>query len=100
MIDHLLAATTLRRPRLLIRAARIGSESYARDRHLHRLLGEREVASRAAPLGELLEREAPMDAARRTGAAAYSAARHVALLSAIIAETRIARQAREDARTP
>ncbi|SLN38300.1 hypothetical protein ROJ8625_01755 [Roseivivax jejudonensis] len=76
----------MRRPRLLVRAARIGAADYSRDRHLRRLVGPAPVAGTRAALDRLVAVEAPLDAARRSGDAAYSPARHVAVLSAIIAE--------------
>ncbi len=83
----------MRRPRLLIRAARIGAGDYDRDRHLARLLGSRETPRLELALARLVEAEAPLDAARRAGSTGYSPARHVELLSAIIAEAEIARRA-------
>ncbi|SFE75474.1 DUF6477 family protein [Roseivivax sediminis] len=93
---HDLADTLLqlRRPRLLVRAARIGAQDYRRDRHLARLVGGGSAGDATArPLERLMAAEAPLDLARREGTAGYSPARHVALLSAIIAEQRLARLA-------
>ncbi|ETX16464.1 hypothetical protein OCH239_01095 [Roseivivax halodurans JCM 10272] len=92
----------MRRPRLLVRAARIGSEGYTRSRHLPRLIGAQAAADPEEALTRLLETEEPLDAARRSGSAGYSPARHVELLSAIIAELEIARreQASEEIAPP
>lgn len=73
----------LRRPRILIRAARFGLAEYRRERDLPRLLGE---VRPAAVVDELLAREAMAEADRARGAAGYSPARHVELLIALIAE--------------
>ncbi|ETX28285.1 DUF6477 family protein [Roseivivax isoporae] len=84
--------STMRRPRLLIRTARLAADEYRRDVHLPRLLGFAAHAGGRGPLAQLLAAEAPLDAARRSGGTAYSVTRHVELLSAIIAEQRIARE--------
>ena len=86
----------MRRPPLLVRAARIGSEDYRRSRHLPRLIGPQAAARPEEALARLIETEEPVDEARRAGTASYSSARHVELLSAIIAELEIARLARTD----
>lgn len=87
------AVAVLRRPRLLMRAARIGAGLYRRERDLRALLPAMassrrravDVAARLRPL------EADLDAARRDGRPGYSPARHVAALSALLAEGRAAR---------
>jgi hypothetical protein len=40
-------------------------------------------------MGELMDREAEIEAVRQAGGAAYSAARHVEVLTALIAECRL-----------
>lgn len=82
ILDH------LRRPRLLIRAARIGAQEFSRSKHLPALLGfaPSSLAERTVPA--LLELEADMDARRREQDATYSPRRHVELLVALIAEAR------------
>lgn len=90
----------MRRPPLLVRAARIGSEDYTRSRHLPRLIGAQAAAEPDKALARLIATEGPFDEARRAGTAGYSPARHVELLSAIIAEIEIARNARSEGETP
>ncbi|MBE9635470.1 DUF6477 family protein [Salipiger mangrovisoli] len=79
----------LRRPRLLVRAARYGAADYRRDAHLPRLMGPGCPPRHAAALLRLLDMEADLDASRRDRAASYSAARHVEVLAAIIGEARL-----------
>lgn len=84
----------LRRPRLLVRAARNGVALYRRGRDLRRLMGGAEdlpVPARALPW--LSEREARMDAARREGLAEWDLQTHILLLIALMAEARLAREA-------
>lgn len=77
----------LRRPRLLLRAARHGLDDYRRERDLRRLIG-RTAAPRAA-LATLLAAEEALEETRRAGAASYSLTRHIELLIAVMAEARL-----------
>lgn len=79
----------LRRPRLLISAARIGLNDYRRTRDLKRLFGAVPQPSAAATLSRLLDAEEALEADRRAGSATYSPARHVDLLIALMAESRL-----------
>lgn len=90
----------LRRPRLLVRAARFGVDGYDRAQRLPRLL-ERDVApGTGEALVLLLELEEEHDLLRRTGRADYSAPRHVDVLIAIMAESRALRHMRPGAVAP
>lgn len=84
-MSHAAAALTrLRRPRLLIRAARFGLAEYDRGRALRRILPDR--AEDASPLPPLIAREAEFEERRVSGDAAYSVARHVEVLIALMGE--------------
>ena len=83
-IHSLLA--NLHRPRLLIRAARIGAENYRRDGHLPRLLGYGELPRHGPALIRLMEIEAEHEQSRCNTGAGYSVAAHVDVLIAIIGE--------------
>jgi alkylhydroperoxidase family enzyme len=87
----------LRRPALLIRAARMGQADYRRDQHLPRLLGYGALPSHGAAVIALIEIEADLDARRTAGDAGWSAARHVEVLIALMAEARLLRAASEAA---
>jgi len=93
MPDHLpeihRALARLRRPPLLVRAARLGVRAYRRDAVLPRLLGPGPVPPVPQALASLLEIERAQDAARRGGALTYRAADHVALLIAVMAEAEL-----------
>ncbi|MHC9237638.1 DUF6477 family protein [Pseudooceanicola sp. 502str34] len=82
--------TGLRRPRLLMRAARIAARDYRRTPHLRRLLGI-EAPGTGPALVHLMEVEAEINHSRRIGDAAYSVQRHVEVLSALVAEARLYR---------
>ncbi|MBK1636599.1 DUF6477 family protein [Rhodovulum adriaticum] len=79
---------TLRRPRLLVQAARAGQADYRRDRTLARLLPGNHAAP-AGTLRRLMALELEMETERRAGAATYPVARHVEILIALMAEARL-----------
>lgn len=91
MNDVLAMVQSLRRPRLLIRAARIGAEEYRRHPHLRRHLGPGALPRSGPALLELLEIEADLDAQRKRRDAGYSAPRHVDVLIAMMGEARLLR---------
>ncbi|MGR3756248.1 MAG: DUF6477 family protein [Tranquillimonas sp.] len=88
MTDILRTVSALRRPRLLVRAARFALDAYDRQRDLARVLGEAALPGRAAVLEALCDSEAAHETARRSRATAYDAALHVEVLAAIMAEAR------------
>jgi len=79
-------APEIRRPRILLEAARICARGYKRETMLPRLLG----ANTAQVVALLTEREQGLEATRRAKEGAYSARVHVEVLSALIAESRAA----------
>jgi hypothetical protein len=93
MHDILKALDSLRRPRLLIRAARIGAAEYRRDAHLRRHFGYGALPRSAAALAQLVEMEEALNQQRQVGMGSYSATRHVEILIAMMGEARILRSA-------
>ena len=91
MQDVLGMMDQLKRPRLLIRAARLGADSYDRDRHLQRLLGYGQLPRSADALMRLIQAEAVMNDQRKADETGYSVTRHLDLLIAMIGEARILR---------
>lgn len=91
MTDLLTLLQNLRRPRLLIRAARLGVEEYRRDQFLGRLLGLGAPRRSGPVLMRLIEMEAEINAARIAESAGYSIARHVEVLIAMMGEARLLR---------
>ena len=77
----------LRRPRLLIRAARFGLADYRRERDLRRILGQ--VTSPDTAVPRLMSEEEQLESGRRAGDLAYSVTRHVEILIALISEMRL-----------
>jgi hypothetical protein len=93
-IQSMLSA--LRRPRLLIRAARLGAQDYRRDRHLQRLLGYGTLPRPAVALMRLMEIERTMNDQRNDNDAGYSLTRHLDLLIAMMGEAQLLRAMRPE----
>ncbi len=91
MNDLLMKLDNLKRPRLLIRAARIGMDEYRRDVHLRRHLGQGPLPRSGAALERLVEIESGLNEQRRERNAGYSSIKHVDLLIAMMGEARILR---------
>ncbi|MGI3211005.1 DUF6477 family protein [Roseovarius tibetensis] len=92
MQDVLTALGGLRRPPLLIRAARIGMAHYNRSVHLARHLGDGPLPRAGDALMRLMEIEAGLECDRKDRATFYRAARHVDLLIAMMGEARHLRE--------
>ncbi|MEP3345958.1 MAG: DUF6477 family protein [Litoreibacter sp.] len=80
--------TNLRRPRLLIRAARHGVSSYRRSRDLQRITGQAQSASSRAVVESLLLQEETAEQTRKAHDGTYSAGKHIEILIALMAESR------------
>lgn len=89
MTDLAAALTELRRPKILIRAARAGVTDYRRDRDLKRLVRDAKGAAPKQAMAPLLAEENRLEEIRAAGAATYNVQRHVAVLTAILAEARL-----------
>ncbi|MBW6417476.1 DUF6477 family protein [Celeribacter sp. PS-C1] len=89
MNDVTTLLNALRRPRLLIRAARFGLNDYNRNRDLKRVMRTSTAPSPARALSTLIEEEAKIEEIRRSGDATYSVKRHVELLIALMGEARL-----------
>ena len=83
----------LRRPRLLVQAARAGQALYDRRRDLGRILGADPPTDPGHALRRLLAEEARLDLARREGRAEHDLQRHILVLVALMAEARAQRAA-------
>lgn len=79
----------LRRPRLLVRAARHGLMDYDRKRDLKRIAGSGPVNNSTAMVAHLADQERQIEATRQSGCATYSIARHIEVLVALMHEYRL-----------
>ena len=89
MTDLLDRLRDLRRPRLLIRAARHGALDYNRDRDLRRIMRAESLPGPSRVLPRLMDLEAEIERTRKAGDSSYSIARHVDVLIALMAEARL-----------
>lgn len=87
MCDYHKRMAALRRPGLLIRAARFGVQDYRRERDLKRLLGALPGPDRA--LARLMADEAALEEVRGSDEAGYDLRRHLDLLIAMMGEARL-----------
>jgi hypothetical protein len=92
MSDFCKSLATLRRPRLLLRAARFGLGDYRRDRDLRRLVKCGHSPEETVP--SLIVTEEQLEATRLSGDASYSVARHIEVLIALLSEVQLLRQPR------
>ena len=90
MSDFCKSLAALRRPRLLMRAARFGLGDYRRDRDLRRLGACGISPEETVP--SLMAAEARLEETRLAGDVTYSVARHIEVLIALLAEARLLRQ--------
>ncbi|HMS94653.1 MAG: hypothetical protein JNN02_05915 [Tabrizicola sp.] len=90
MSDFRRTLANLRRPRLLMHAARFGLGDYRRDRDLRRLVQCGPSPEETVPT--LLTREEELEQTRLAGDAGYSVTRHIEVLIALLAEARLLRQ--------
>lgn len=95
MQDIISRLNALHRPSLLMRAARIGAESYRRASHLRRLLGCSTPPRSGPALMHLIEIEAELNAQRKMTDASYCLVRHVDVVSAMIGEARVLRSSED-----
>lgn len=91
MQDLLSMLNALHRPRLMMRAARIGAEDYRRATHLPRVLGYGVLPRPGAAVMKLMEIEATLEEQRQAADAGYDLIRHVDMLIALVAEARLLR---------
>jgi hypothetical protein len=89
MTDFQTQLAALRRPRLLVRAARHGLQDYRRDRDLNRLIGAQPGITAEGAVRCLMDTEETIEETRRAGNADYSIARHIEVLIALMAEVRL-----------
>lgn len=82
-------ASSLRRPKLLVRAARHGLADYNRRRDLGRLTGQNPRSRSSTIVENLIAQEQQLEAGRQSGDRTYRVAKHIELLVALMAECRL-----------
>lgn len=94
MRDILSQAIGLKRPKILVRAARFGLDDYRRDTHLRRCLRRDDAPTPGQALIALLDIEKQLNSERATNTGGYQPARHIDILVAIMAEAQLFRTLR------
>lgn len=84
MLDIMTVLETIRRPRLLMQAARHALQATRGPRNLRRLVGT--DGNIAIVISRLISEEEKLERTRLSGEADYSVARHIELLAALIGE--------------
>lgn len=92
MTDLISRLSALHRPRILIRAARIGARAYSRNRHLPRLLGYGNMPKVPIAVTRLFEQEQMLDQRRRHNDPGYSLTGHINVLIALMGEAQLLQQ--------
>lgn len=87
--DYWAQVAAMRRPRVLIQAARHASADYRRDRDLRRTLVSPSLPDPVKAMPQLLEEERLLNDLRRASDATYDAHRHIAVLTALLAEVQL-----------
>jgi hypothetical protein len=90
MSDFRMVLSEMRRPSILMRAARLGLADYNRGRWLKRLVPGETTPERVLP--RLLSVEEAMEDIRLSGDASYSIAHHIEVLIALLAEVTLWRR--------
>lgn len=90
MSDFRKTLSEMRRPSLLMRAARLGLPDYQRGRWLKRLAPGETLPERILP--QLLSAEERLEEIRQRGDASYSIPRHIEVLIALLAEASLLRR--------
>ena len=94
MQDILSQVMGLKRPKLLVRAAKFGLDDYARHYHLKRCLRRDDMPAPGRALVALLDLEKQLNSERETKSGNYQLARHIEVLVAIMAEAQLFRALR------
>lgn len=89
MLDTHQILNNLRRPKILIRAARLGMAGYKREADLRFITRTTKTPPRDAAIETLLFRESELETNRTAGTAGYSVQEHIRVLTALLAEIRL-----------
>ena len=89
--DILQDVVALKRPSMLVRAAKEGALGYRRKAHLRRYFGEHQQRCGADLLKKIMQLEAEQNVQRKAVQAEYSITQHVDILIALIGEAQILR---------
>ncbi len=89
MINPMTVLNNLRRPKILIQAARLGMANYNREEDLRFIMRTSATPAPNQAIETLLDREKNLETSRKDGKAEYSVHEHIRVLTAILAEARL-----------
>jgi hypothetical protein len=89
MQDIFTQIKSLKRPALLVRAARFGVDEYRREKHLPRILRCESIPKTAEAILRLLDTEREIQNTKSASANSYDVAKHIEVLIAIMGEARL-----------
>ncbi len=89
MINAHSLLSSLKRPKILINAARLGMADYNRDADLRFIVKTNQTPTHEAAIETLLTREGELEDNRKNAQASYSVHEHIRVLSALLAEVRL-----------
>ena len=95
MQDIMTQISQLKRPDLLVRAARFGIDEYSRTRHLPRFINVDPMPSPGQALVGLFDYERSVNADRLARRGGYDAGHHIQVLVAIMAESQLYQETRK-----
>ena len=79
----------IRRPKILVRTAKIGLEWYRRERDLKKVMNTLTTPTPERAVERLISAERELEEVRTAGEAHYDVHRHIAVLTALLAEARL-----------
>lgn len=82
---------TIKRPRILVRAAKIAAQHFHRETALRRIMKCSIVPPKGKALQFLTDQEAHLNTLRLEGEASYSMRRHINVLAALLVEKSLLR---------
>ena len=80
------ALRKIKRPKILLQAAKIGLKTYSRNRDLKRLFKVQEIPQPMQVFKRLLKNETVLEEARKKGDAAYDMKLHIQVMTALLQE--------------
>lgn len=95
MINAHSILSSLKRPKILINAARLGMADYDRDADLRFIAKTSQTPSHETALETLLTREGELEDNRKNAQESYSVHDHIRVLTALLAEVRLPMFARK-----
>ncbi len=89
MTNSISTLNSLKRPKILISAARLGLANYDRDADLRFIVKTGRTPCHDAAIESLLTRESALEDNRKEGHAGYNVQEHIRVLTALFAEVRL-----------